>query len=37
MKISLWFSAVLTLLSVNLTHAESATWNLNPAKGHFQE
>ena len=30
MKISLWFSIVLVVPSVNLTHAGSATWNLNP-------
>src|SRR6476619_6065839 len=30
MKISLWFSAVLMLLSVNITHAGSATWRSTP-------
>jgi len=33
MKISLWLSALLMLLGVNLAHADSATWNLNPISG----
>ena len=30
MKISLWLSVLLMLLGVSVTHAGSATWNLNP-------
>jgi autotransporter-associated beta strand protein len=33
MKISLWFSVLLMLLSASVTHAGSATWNLNPTSG----
>ena len=30
MRISLWLSVLLMLLGVSVTHAGSATWNLNP-------
>lgn len=33
MKVSLWISVFLLLLSFNLTHAGSATWNLTPKSG----
>src|SRR5947208_3109772 len=35
MKISLCLSVLLMLLTVSLTHAGSATWNLNPTSGNW--
>ncbi len=37
MKISLWFSVLLLLPSVNLTHADSATWQTSPILGNYQD